>query len=132
MSLDLVRFATSQGFAWGVVQGDEVSAPVLWQNQPTARPMARSLEDLVQEWTSTPVRSHRLAQLALLAPITSNQQLLFQLGNYSLTALAWRCWPEGTLTQPLSDWVHALPGSALLAPLLLATADIIWLARRTT
>lgn len=82
MSLDLVRFATPRGFAWGVVQGDEVSAPELWHNQPTGGLMARSLQELKQEWASTPVRSHRLEQLELLAPITANQQLLFQLGNY--------------------------------------------------
>jgi 2-keto-4-pentenoate hydratase/2-oxohepta-3-ene-1,7-dioic acid hydratase in catechol pathway len=64
------------------VQGDEVSAPDLWHNEPTGRLMARSLEELKQEWTSTPVRNHRLDQLELLAPITANQQLLFQLGNY--------------------------------------------------
>jgi 2-keto-4-pentenoate hydratase/2-oxohepta-3-ene-1,7-dioic acid hydratase in catechol pathway len=82
MRLDLVRFATPRGFAWGVVQGDEVSAPELWHNLPTGGLMARSLQELKQEWASTPVRSHRLAQLELLAPITANQQLLFQLGNY--------------------------------------------------
>lgn len=82
MSLDLIRFATPTGFAWGVVQGDEASAPDLWHNEPTGRLMARSLEELKQEWTSTPVRNHRLDQLELLAPITANQQLLFQLGNY--------------------------------------------------
>jgi hypothetical protein len=49
MSLDLVRFATPRGFAWGVVQGDEVSAPELWHNQPTGGLMARSLQELKQE-----------------------------------------------------------------------------------
>ncbi len=82
MRLDLVRFATPRGFAWGVVQGDEVSAPELWPNLPTGRLMARSLQELKQEWASTPVRSHRLAQLELVAPITACQQLLFQLGGY--------------------------------------------------
>lgn len=82
MSLDLVRFVTPQGFAWGVIHDDVVSAPECWANQTTGLLMTRSLEELIQEGASAPANRHRLAELELLAPVTPNQQLLCQLGNY--------------------------------------------------
>ena len=82
MGLALIRFARGAHAAWGALEGEVIVTPAGWQGWTTGALMALPLDELTAALEDPRCERVPLDQVSLLSPITPNQQLIFQMGNY--------------------------------------------------